>query len=105
MKGVRGQRPEANNTRNLKHQIFNKMHLRDPNPLPPLKIFFADLHWSQEWPLELEKNMKSDNYLKIFIPDITGITTHCQLYGTICANRNASTLINLNLIYLSGKYP
>ncbi len=37
-------------------------------PPPPLKKFFADLHWSQEWSWELQKNLKSDNYLKIFIP-------------------------------------
>ncbi len=44
--------------------------LRDQNPPSPLKIIFADLHWSQEWSWGLEKNLKSDNYLKIFIPAV-----------------------------------
>ena len=39
-----------------------------PPPLLALKSFFADLHWSQEWSWMLKKNLKSDNYLKIFIP-------------------------------------
>ncbi len=57
---------------NLKSHISNKMHFQEgPCPPSPLKNFFADLHWSQEWSWELEKNLKSDNYLKIFIPDVS----------------------------------
>ena len=66
MKGVRGQRPQI-----LQHHISDQMHLRDPYPHPPPpKNFFAYLHLSQEWSWELGKNLKSDNYLKIFIPAI-----------------------------------
>ena len=74
MKGVWGQRPQfLQYLENLKHNISDQRHLKDPNPHLPLKIFFADLHLSQEWSWELEKYLKSDNYLKIFITGLRNI--------------------------------
>ncbi len=71
MEGVWGQSPPKPLTLS-KFEAPNPQQnaLEGPKtPLLPLKIVFADLHWSQEWSWELEKNLKSDNYLKIFIPD------------------------------------
>ena len=41
-----------------------------PTPSYPsiVQFFYAYLDWSQEWSWELAKNLKSDNYLKMFIP-------------------------------------
>ncbi len=52
--------------------------------LPYKKNVFADLYWSQEWSWEMEKNVKSDNYLKIFIPDLI-ISRMCANFAHACA--------------------
>ena len=69
----------------LKHQISNKMHLKDTNPPPPRNVL-CRLPLISEMVLRVGKNLKSDNYLKTFIPDkfpshlgdIFSFCIHCQ---------------------------